>query len=273
MQKTKHLLLIFLLISCALTATDSLRIQYIGNMGVLIAGQSDAVLIDGLHKPYKPAYLHPPEKLVQEMIANKAHPPIGILLNTHIHQDHFDAGLVHQFLRENPNAQLIGPPQTAEGIASLGGVERLGAKIKVVPIKDNKITTFNCGEVQVDGFYLRHANPARHGAIKNIGYLITMDGLKILHAGDTDWNGEVFKSLALNKRDIDVAILPNWMVMTKEGAAIVSTHLKPRQIIVTHISPFSEAEVKEAVAQYFPQAILFTEIGMEVILESNKIKK
>ena len=260
------------LLTLHLQATDSLRIQYTGNMGVLISGRSTAISVDGLHKRYKPAYQHPPEDLVRQIISNKEHPPIRILLNTHIHQDHFDAGLVRTFLKQNPKAILIGPPQTGEEIASVNGVEQLSNRVRVVPLQNNKLTTFNSGDVQVDGFFLQHVNPARHSAIKNIGYLITIDDKIVLHAGDTDWNGEVFKALALHERQIDVAILPNWMVMTADGAEIVKTHLQPKQIIVAHISPFSKQEVKEEVQKYFPDAILFTEIGEEVMLSKEQTR-
>src|SRR5688572_8425372 len=59
-------------------------IQYIGNEGVLISDGKKQVLIDGLHREYKPAYLFPPPDLLKLM--ETAAPPynqINLLLVSH----------------------------------------------------------------------------------------------------------------------------------------------------------------------------------------------
>ena len=48
---------------------DSLKISYIGNMGVLMENKDQTVLIDGFHKKYKPAYAYPSQGTVDAIIA------------------------------------------------------------------------------------------------------------------------------------------------------------------------------------------------------------
>ena len=89
--------------------TNAQTITYVGNMGVLISGDSTSILIDGLHKEYKPAYQYPPKSLVDELIGTeKAYqPPIRYILNTHIHKDHFDAELIVEFMQHNAKTVLF----------------------------------------------------------------------------------------------------------------------------------------------------------------------
>ncbi|MGI9543640.1 MAG: hypothetical protein ACR2MX_10305, partial [Cyclobacteriaceae bacterium] len=55
------LLLLFLPILIVAQAPDSLKITYIGNMGLLLESGDQKVLIDGLHTFYKKAYQPPPD--------------------------------------------------------------------------------------------------------------------------------------------------------------------------------------------------------------------
>ena len=75
--------------------STAVTVTYVANEGVLIQSDSKQVLIDALHKPYLSEYLATPQKVLDDMMASR--PPfedIELLLVSHIHGDHFNAGLV-----------------------------------------------------------------------------------------------------------------------------------------------------------------------------------
>src|SRR5262245_3476964 len=68
----------------------SVTVRYIANEGVLIAAANKQILIDGLHREYKPAYLFPPPEM-QTLLENARAPydKIDLVLVSHVHLDHF----------------------------------------------------------------------------------------------------------------------------------------------------------------------------------------
>jgi hypothetical protein len=75
-------------------------ITYTGNMGVLISNEKTAVWIDGLHEYYGPAYLNPPDSLLENSFSKKRpFENLKWLLFTHYHRDHFSKKLTSRFLQ------------------------------------------------------------------------------------------------------------------------------------------------------------------------------
>ena len=255
--------LFFLLLpSLAFSQTDkSLKVEYIGNMGVLISGKKSSVLIDGLHSFYKPDYLAPPSSLVDQLIANDSeeYPPIQLVLNTHIHGDHFDPKLVHRFLTQNPEAMFMGSTQAEAQILEEG--KTVEPRLHAVSMDSYDRHPLIHGEVGLSGFYLNHGYAVKHHSIENIGFLIHIEGKTVLHVGDTEWYEEVFSTYELPKDDIDVAILPYWMLMGEEAKELVDKWIGAEHVIGTHIPPTGYEESCEEIRKRFPDVILFTEIG------------
>lgn len=262
----KYILLLFLIpiLGQSIQAQQDIQLTYIGNMGVLINDQKQSILIDGLHKKYQAYYQYPSNELVKKIIANKDFPEITVLLQTHIHKDHFDPELVSQFLKNNTNAILIGPPQSKEAILKTNSIKNSNQRLKTIDYKQQTKHILKHKSIQVTGFYLNHAGAARHSQTENIGYLININGKKILHVGDTGWNEDLFEALDLEKEGIDVAILPNWLAMYEEGIEVINKYIQPQQIVATHISPFEKETVTKGIKKHFPNAVMFTEIGQEI---------
>ncbi len=254
-------LLLFLLVSCLLFGQkERLRITYVGNMGVLISGSEHSLLIDGLHKEYQPAYQFPPTELVDKMTENKEiKPPISLVLNTHIHQDHFDNQLVADFLKANKKAHFIGPIQAVMEIKEYGSFDH---HLSGIPTDKHGRQKAENPYLDISAFFLNHANPRMHSETKNVGYLIKIDGKTIVHFGDAFWIEEVFEQLDLEEENIDVAILPAWMIASTENRKLIDQYLKPKKIIATHISP-SYPQTLDALKEFYPEAVSFTEVLQE----------
>lgn len=256
--KGLSLVWIFLLsIVFAHAHADSLIVRYVGNMGVLISGSQHSILIDGLHRFYQPAYLHPSETWIEDLMANdgSTFPSIRLLLNTHTHRDHFDAKLVHRLLMKHPSAQFMGSTQAARMIANQGS--GFDNRLHAVAMSSYQKKYLNLKDIQLEGFYMNHVNPSRHHAVENIGFLIQLEDRTILHVGDTEWSEDMLKELALFDEAIDVAILPCWMLMGKDAPDLVEKWIRPRHLIATHIPPQNNEAICSEIRQSFPDAMLF----------------
>ena len=252
-----------------LSSNDTgLKVAYIGNMGVLIEHNEKTVLFDGFHKEYKPDYIFPDQTMVTDLTDGTYtdFSSVEIALFSHKHADHFDALYAQRFLKENPNGIVVGPNQIKKEIQKLKGkgTVQFSNSVKAVPY-DGKPHVLEHAGIQVNGIQCDHVNPSRHGSVQNMAYLVTMDGFKMLHMGDTSWDlvDRPFKSLQLKSQEIDIAILPYWMLLSKEAEKLITELINPTKLIATHIPPnFKETDKKELVNTY-RDVVLFTELNQK----------
>lgn len=250
-----------------LSSNDTgLKVAYIGNMGVLIEHNEKTVIFDGFHKKYKPDYLFPDLTTVTDLTHGTYadFSAIEIALFSHKHADHFDASYSQLFLNKNPDGIVVGSSQVKEEIQKLKENEAsdFGNSLKAVPY-DEKPHVLECSGIQVTGIQCEHVNPSRHSSVQNIAYLVTLDGFKVLHIGDTNWSlvDRPFNSLELKSQEIDIAILPYWMLLSEEAKELTIGQINPTKLIATHIPPnFSESDKKELMSTY-RNVELFTELN------------
>jgi L-ascorbate metabolism protein UlaG (beta-lactamase superfamily) len=155
---------------------------------------------------------------------------------------------------------LVAPPQAKKELQTIKRWKKVKEQVKIV--KKEQVKTIKKQKIKISGYYLNHIG-ARHKNIQNIGYLIEMNGFKVFHAGDTDINENTYQKIGLSQKGVDLAILPNWMLMMDKGIKIVNTYIQPKNIIATHIVPMDKVSVKKEIEKYFPKAILFTTVGEE----------
>jgi L-ascorbate metabolism protein UlaG (beta-lactamase superfamily) len=236
-------------------------IRYIANEGVLIRAGDNQILIDGLHREYKPAYAFPPPDL-QRLLENaqKPYDKINLLLVSHVHLDHFHPESIALHLKNNPRAVLATSEQAVEEITkNFPEYEKI--KTQLMPVKHEwkKAVEFNQNGIKVKFLGLRHAN-AQFASIQNFGHLIEIDGKKLLHVGDADMTAENFSAFNLAQEKIDVAFIPYWFLLSENGRSLVKEQFNPKQIIAVHISPGDAEEVSEQLKKDNPGMIAFTKI-------------
>lgn len=156
----------------------------------------------------------------------KPQEPADLILITHEHFDHCSrpdvkkilqptttivaSNLCRSKLNESWRAYYFYPDQS---------ITISGVRIETLP-------AYNLNKFRLPGV------PFHPKDAKGLGYVITMDGVRIYHAGDTDFIPEM-KSL----RDIDIALVPvsGTYVMTPEEAAEAVKTFKPKVAIPMHI--------------------------------------
>ncbi len=240
---------------------SSLTISYIANEGVLISSGEKRILIDGLHREYKPAYAFPPAGLLNSLeTARTPYDKINLLLVSHIHLDHFHPLSIGLHLKNNPRAVLISSEQVVGEVAKdFEDYGKIKPQIKQITPNWKESIEVNHDGIKLKILGLRHGSE-RFRSIQNLGHIIEIGGKKLLHIGDADMTTENFAAFNLPKEKIDIAFIPYWFLLSNNGRALVKELFNPMQIIAVHISPNEAEQVSANLKEVYPEAIPFTKI-------------
>ena len=158
-----------------------------------------------------------------------------LMLITHSHTDHCDPNRVKKVLKEDT---LVVAPKDCSTI--------LGKSVKT--LKPGEETSF--GNIRIKAVeaynYKRFRSPDKpfHPKGFGVGYLITVDGKTIYHAGDTDFVPEM-------KRfgPVDLALLPTGDTYTMDNAesAEATITINPKIVLPMHRWDTHPEEFKKAV--------------------------
>lgn len=178
-------------------------------------------------------------------------PKADIILITHSHFDHCSIDDLEKIVKND--TIVIAPPDCQSRVTKL--------KIKeVVPIHPGK--SVEIGNINIKAVPAYNTNKSFHPKENEwVGYVIEIKGIRIYHAGDTDFIPEM-KELG----DIDIALLPvsGTYVMDPEEAARATEIINPKMVIPMHYGTIigGEAErdkfielVKEKVKTFIPEKI------------------
>ena len=132
-------------------------------------------------------------------------PPVDYILVSHSHRDHFDRRSVEALLRTNPAMEALVP---------LGG-DRLFSGRTLAGIRRQEAGWYQEYRL-TDGVRVIFL-PARHWGRRGLSdtnrtlwgsFLIIADGVKIFFAGDTGYDGRMFREVRGLFGDIDICLLP-----------------------------------------------------------------
>ena len=148
-----------------------------------------------------------------------------ILLISHEHHDHLSEADIRRF--SSPSTVLVAPriceaplrhfPQEKKFVDPDSKIDVRGVKIEAVP-------AYNLNKFREPG---KVFHPKVDG---KVGYVVTLDGVRFYHAGDSDATPEM-KAI-----DVDVAFLPvsGTYVMTAEEAAEAAKAMKVKVAVPMH---------------------------------------
>jgi len=237
----------------------TLEITYIANEGVLISSGDKQVLIDGLHREYERSYAFLPAAEREKIESAKApFDKIDLILVSHLHLDHFHSESVGLHLKHNPEATLVSSQQVVEEVEkNFKDYQAIKSRVTgATPLLKARVAMKAAG-IDFEILGLGHGSE-RFRWIQNLGHIVKLGGKKLLHIGDADMAAEIFEIFNLDEEGIDIAFIPFWFLLYKDGQTIVREQIKPKHIIAVHISPAEAEKTAGQIKQVFPNAVAFT---------------
>ncbi len=149
-----------------------------------------------------------------------------VVLVSHEHFDHLSTEDLRKIVK--PETELVAPEVCRDQLRMLGsGVIKLVKPGDVIEVKNGKVEVvpaYNINKFRAPGVVY---HPKERGGV---GYVLEVGGVRIYHAGDTDFIPEM-KNLK-----VDVALVPvsGTFVMTAEEAAQAVNTFKPKVAIPMH---------------------------------------
>lgn len=150
-------------------------------------------------------------------------PKADLILITHDHGDHCSPEDVAKIQKESTIIVTI-----EAAAAELSGEIKLvkpGDELTVKGIHISTVPAYNINKFRSSGvpFHPRESN--------HVGFIITVDGKRIYHAGDTDCIPE------MESIDVDIAMLPvsGKYVMTADEAVEAAAIIKPKVALPMHV--------------------------------------
>jgi L-ascorbate metabolism protein UlaG (beta-lactamase superfamily) len=250
-----NIVLISMLCLTNVAYATELTIEHVANAGVRIVSDKNAILVDALFNTNK--YYNYLDDSDFKRLNNKN---ADIALVTHSHGDHYTADRTLTFLQSHPETKLVAPLSVTEELKSKVKNEQLqtprlsGFTSKPYHHKNIAITALNFPHA---GAFAPDASAALkirfHKEFPNYGYLIEVNGWKVLHIGDGDFKSAEVDVEKLAKMKIDVALLPSWTA-EEEGGLDFIKRLKAKKVVFMHLTGAETVEYKKTLATVLPDA-------------------
>lgn len=214
----------------------SLKIQWLGHASFLIKDNGKTIYID----PYEGEY------------REKA----DLILVSHSHFDHCDISKINKIRTDK--TVIIAPSDCAKKIGGNIRVIKPGDTVEVNSITVEVVDAYN---------YKRFRAPGTpfHPKGLGVGYVITVDGKRVYHAGDTDFVPEMKKL-----KDIYVALLPCGGTYTMDipEAAEAAKAINPEIAVPMHLFGKDPMEFKRIMEKMVPQiSVVVLKKGKEYTLQ------
>ena len=240
----------------------AVRLTYLGNMGVLLEAGEQRVVVDALHRGELPGYAAVPPDLLAELEgATGRLQRVDVALTTHRHLDHFAAASVAARLRSDPALHYLAPTQIVDTLQILAGGS-FGIRVHPVTPPAGGRSELELAGIRIAALDLPHHQVRR--SAQNLGYLIRLGGLTILHVGDADRDPGQFAPHRLAAERIDVAIIPSWYL--DQAPETIRQEIAARTVVVSHVSPSDTAKVRQEVTRNWPGAIVLARPGEQFSL-------
>ena len=220
---------------------DGLLARYLANAGVMIRHGDITVLFDPLFRNDYGRYERVPADVERALFAGE--PPwddIDAVFISHHHGDHFDPGVMLEFLEARQDVVLYAPAQAVDAIAARGADESVMARMKRVSLDyDDPPKSYDETGIRIDAVRVPHSGwPDRMTDVENLAWRVTLSGAAtVVHLGDADTRVAHFERHPehWSSPTTDLAMPPYWYFLSPGGKHILETVIRPRHAIGVHV--------------------------------------
>jgi len=204
-------------------------------MGVLVSCGGTKVLIDALFDKPNPEYRAPaPETLDKIMNGETPFNGIDLVLVTHNHPDHFDAGLAVRFLEARPEPVLLAPADAVEAMRQAAADwPSIGPRVVAIGLEVGEKQGLDVRGVPVTACRTLHSGNREDPM--NLMYLFEIGGRRVWHEGDPNGRCDVFQAFGLEDPPFDLAVLHYWYPLEPNCARFLQEDLKVGHIALGHL--------------------------------------
>lgn len=177
-------------------------------------------------------------------------PQADLILVTHDHFDHFSPEDIERV--SGPDTEIVAPPEVVRSLQGYRVHEiRPGESVEAKGVRIEAVPAYNVDKFREPG---RPFHPKEDG---KVGFVVTVDGERVYHAGDSDFVPE------MRDLSVDIALLPvsGTFVMTAEEAADAARAIRPRVAVPMHFGSIVASEVE---AERFAQ-LLQGEVQVRIV--------
>ncbi len=182
--------------------------------------------------------------------------PADLIFITHGHQDHFDKDLLQKIRKMG--SPIIAPSSVKKEIKK-GVVWDLDLG-QHMDISTSGVHVWSTPAYNIKRF--RPNGEPFHPKELGVGYLIRIEGVKIYHAGDTDFIPEMER---LEEADVDVALLPigDTYTMDIDDATEAASVIEAKIVIPMHVKDADPEAFKAAVESKTKSKVVILKAGEE----------
>jgi L-ascorbate metabolism protein UlaG (beta-lactamase superfamily) len=251
-SRTRILLLgILLVVGCSGRNPQPSTVMYIANEGFMISFGKTKVLIDAL--PNSQYYANPSSATSEDIIAGV--PPfdeVEYMLVTHEHADHFNAPSMTRFIRNHPTTIFVTSPEAMRTIAPDSLAGRRCSSVELAMGQHRSLRGQNAEVV---------ALRLEHGGLRdidNLAFIVSSEGHTIVHVGDAKLsdNEAYLRAFDWSSHTVDVLFL-EFFDQSDETKSIIEQLIKPKYVVLMHISPGDEDTVQQERGDIHPRTVVF----------------
>ncbi len=189
---------------------EGVEVTYLANEGFLITAGETKLLVDALYGDGIAGYaVVPDEPRGQLETASGRFGGVDLVLASHYHDDHFNAQAVARHLANNPDARFVSTLQAVDRLKRVKNFDDLADRIEGYWPEEGATETVEHAGIKVTVLNLHHGR-GRQPPVQNLGLLIDLGGVRLLHVGDTEVTVQDVRAYALGEENIDVLFAPSW---------------------------------------------------------------